>query len=82
MLLRPHTDKLTAAFGGGYSFQKQHEEVTSQSESITVTFEANDTADYRAIALYSVPILTRCDLEYLSPPGDRVYECPYSAILT
>ena len=59
----PHTDKLTAAFGGGYSFQKQHEEVTSQSESITVTFEANDTADYRAIALYSVPILTRCDLE-------------------
>ena len=72
----PHTDKLTAAFGGGYSFQKQHEEVTSQSESITVTFEANDTADYRAIALYSVPILTRCDLEYLSPTRRQSVRMP------
>ena len=72
----PHTDKLTAAFGGGYSFQKQHEEVTSQSESITVTFEANDTADYRDIALYSVPILTRCDLEYLSPTRRQSVRMP------
>ena len=68
--------QFTAAFGGGYSFQKQHEEVTSQSESITVTFEANDTADYRAIALYSVPILTRCDLEYLSPTRRQSVRMP------
>lgn len=72
----PHTDKLTAAFGGGYAFQKEHEEVQSQSESITVNFVADDTTDFRAIALYSVPILTRCDLTYLTPTGRNDVRMP------
>ena len=61
----PHTDKLTAAFGGGYSFQKHHEEVTRRAESVTVS-----------IARYSVPILTRCDLEYLSPTRRQSVRMP------
>lgn len=74
--LGPHTDNLTAQIGGGYSYQKAYEEVKSSEESVTVSFLSEDVDDYRAIALYSVPIITRCDLEYLTPTGRKSINMP------
>lgn len=67
--LGPHKENLTAQIGGGYSYRKAYEEVKSSEESITVSFRSEEVDDYRAIALYSVPIITRCDLEYLTTTG-------------
>lgn len=72
----PHTDNITAQLGGGYSFRETYEEVKSSEESVTVSFRSEDVDDYRAIALYSVPIITRCDLEYLTPTGRKSIQMP------
>lgn len=76
MSLGPHTENITAQLGGGYSFQETYEEVKSSEESVTVSFRSEEIDDYRAIALYSVPIITRCDLEYLTPTGRKSINMP------